>query len=151
MLHESCGFLVLVGPGTFPELMWLPSMVTSSSFRWFFLQCVIVSSHTYVLHICSVQVNSQGWPSADVWSSLSVQLSLLWYSVLWTPLPSSWSLNSVSSTQGVHWLPNSGFSFLVPWPWNFLHTVTWSNHRPSHLLDWWPVCWIQLFTIFCLF
>lgn len=55
------------------------SVIPVNPFRWFFLQSQEVSLLAYAVQEFG---EHPGGSSADLWSSLSVQLSPLWYSVL---------------------------------------------------------------------
>lgn len=96
-----CFPVCLEGTGTILRLRWTLGMVLSNPFRWFFPQTQMISSH-----LCANQYLAQFLErfSTDLWSSLSVKVSLLVFCCIHS---SCFGLSrlSVFSTQGVSWLP----------------------------------------------
>lgn len=86
------------------------------------------------MHTCALQDSSEypGGPSAGLWSSLFMQLSPLWYSVLQTlailtfPDYQVGLLNSACQASAISSLP-------VLRPGNSLQTLSWGSHR-AHLI-----------------
>lgn len=96
-----CFPVCLEGTGTVLRLRWTLGMVLSNPFRQFFPQTQMISSH-----LCANQYLAQFLErfSTDLWSSLSVKVSLLVFCCIHS---SCFGLSrlSVFSTQGVSWLP----------------------------------------------
>lgn len=147
MFNKSCNFLVLLaGSGTLPEPMRMPGMLPLLLSGDSFLKPPLCP-HTHVLTV--TRVNTQGCPYANLWNSLSVQLSLLWYVVLWI-LATFIFLVSQQCLLREFICLHRGYPFLGHDP-GTLHTVTWITHQSPHFFACYPVSWIQLFHIFCSF
>lgn len=120
----------LVGTGTIPSL-WTLVTVPSNSFKWYFRQLLSMNA--------PITTHLSTWlgPSADLWSSLSLQLSSVLHSARWTPalVLQDFQLHPPMLR---HCVVPSVIPFPVPWPQNSPYTVIWGI-LTTHL-----VCFLSL-------
>lgn len=118
----------LVGTGTVPGSVWVLITIASYLLRW---KSVVLSPSLgcfpYLHALSSTQLNTQGWPSADLWSSVS--------SLTFRPANSSHCLLPRFSTLSPQLSESPPLALPLPvlCPGNSLRAINSESHR-GHII-----------------